>query len=39
MKLVWPSTLNDRRANGEKSIQVETDVNRTTTETEEQMGK
>jgi hypothetical protein len=39
IKLVWPFTSNARRKNGKKSIQVETDVNKTTRETKEQMGR
>jgi hypothetical protein len=39
MKLVWSFTLNVGRENGKKSIQVGTDVKRTTRETKEQMGR
>jgi hypothetical protein len=38
-KWVWPFTSNARRKNGKKSIQVETDVKKTTRETKEQMGR
>jgi hypothetical protein len=39
LKLVWPFTSNAGRENGTKSIQVETDINMTTRETKEQMGR
>jgi hypothetical protein len=39
MKLVWPFTSNARRMSGKRSIQVETDVKKTTRETKEQMGR
>jgi hypothetical protein len=39
IKLVWPFTLNVGRENGEKSIHMETDVNTTTGEAKEQMGR
>jgi len=39
IKLVWPFTSNAGRENGKKSILVETDVNKTTRETNEQMGR
>jgi hypothetical protein len=35
IKLVWPFTANARRKSGGKSIQVETDVKKTTRETKE----
>jgi hypothetical protein len=38
--LVWPFTSNARRENGKKNyIKVETDVKKTTRETNEQMGR
>jgi predicted GIY-YIG superfamily endonuclease len=38
-KLVWPFTSNTRKKNGNKSIQMETDVKKTTRKTKEQMGR
>ena len=37
--LVWPFTTNVERENGKKSTQMETDVDITTEESKEQMGR
>jgi hypothetical protein len=37
--MVWPFPSNAGRKNSKKSIQVETDVKKTTRETKEQMGR
>jgi hypothetical protein len=39
IKFVWLFTSNARRQNCKKSIQVETDIRKTTRETKEQMGR